>query len=41
MVTVRVVAGNEATSTTGSPSVTTAGGYTVYNFSGSGTLTWS
>jgi hypothetical protein len=29
-----------ATSTTGSPTITTAGGYRIYTFTGSGTLTY-
>jgi hypothetical protein len=30
----------DAVSTTGSPSKTSAGGNTIYTFTGSGTITW-
>jgi hypothetical protein len=30
----------QATSTTGSPSITTSGGYVVYVFNDSGTIIW-
>jgi hypothetical protein len=41
VVVLRVLTSEAASSTTGSPTITTSGNYTIYKFTGSGTAVWS